>query len=185
MLCHESVIQDTSTACSIEIDTLHNTLLIGATQCVLCTPLLDGNYQQRLTLLDEAGEDLNLATVTLERAQEHAEKLNWIPSCTRKVQFRETDQQKAEKAVQARNHDVTLAYKRIQDSVQATIELSENVSDRKSPVFYYGPVDVLEQAIHGLDAPVKTGFDAFAYKEHIVDWSEPSNGRKQIHLWRF
>lgn len=185
MLCCDSVIQDISTACSIEIDILLNTSLTGATQCVLCTPLLDENYHGKLTLLEEAGKDLNLATLTLERAQEHAEKLNWIPSCTRKVQLREADQQKAEKAVQARSHDVTLAYRRIQDSIQATIELSENTPDCKSPVFYYGPIDVLEQAIHGLDAPVKLGFDASAYKEYIVDWSEPSNGRKQIHLWRF
>lgn len=63
--------------------------------------------------------------------------------------------------------------------------LSENALDSKTPVFYYGPTHVLEQAIHGLDAPVKIPFDASAYKEYIIDWSELSNGKKEIHLWKF
>lgn len=185
MLCCDAVTGDTTTTLPIEIDTLHNTLPIDATECVLCTPAIDENYHEKLSLLEMAGEDLKLATVTLERAQEHAEKLNWIPSCTRKVQFRGADQQKAEKAVETRNQAVTLAYEQIQDSVQATTVLSENALDSETPVFYYGPTDVLEQAIHGLDAPVKILFDASTYMEHIVDWSEPSNGRKEIHLWKF
>lgn len=44
MLCHSAVTGNIITALPIEINTLHNTLSIDTTECVLCTPVIDQNY---------------------------------------------------------------------------------------------------------------------------------------------
>lgn len=183
--CRDFVTRTPTAEWPIRIDTLYNTAPVPSGACVLCTPVLNNDYKEKLESSKWADNALDAASLELENVTTHAQNLGWTWACLQLVNYTQMvlDQKTAAAVLGAQELDT--AYSRIQDSIRANIELSEESLNSDRPVFYYGPRVTSETSIPELNAPGQATPDAPAYPEHIIDWLVASNGTRQIYIWDF
>lgn len=167
---------------TLQIDDLINSPKVDSFNCVFCMSDEGVDYRAKKASADRAEHELFNWTVTANCTREYVTTIAQTPFAIEENRSAEESERQAKELFEAKKQEARLAADQVDLLIQDTPAMM-NLLYNDTPIFYYGPLTGPERR-RKAHACRKEGqlFDAGGFPEHIVDWSEPSNGSKSI-VW--